>query len=58
MLVEAIDDGPFGPTHLRALASALAEGRVAPRWSWVRAMARNLALYPVVLAHGVRRLFP
>lgn len=57
-LVEAIDDGPFGPTHLRALATALAEGKAAPRWSWTRAMLRNLMLYPVVLAHGVRRLLP
>jgi ADP-ribosyl-[dinitrogen reductase] hydrolase len=57
-LLEALHDGPFGPTHLRALALALDGGAPQPGWSWFHAMARNLALYPVVLAHGFRRLLP
>jgi ADP-ribosyl-[dinitrogen reductase] hydrolase len=62
-LIGRIHDGPFGPTHLRALATCLAEahgGRPArpPRYSPTAALARNLALYPVVLGHGFRRLVP
>jgi ADP-ribosylglycohydrolase len=58
-----IHDGPFGPTHLRALAGCLAdlrEGRSAmvPGYSAPAALARNLALYPVILGHGFRRLLP
>lgn len=57
-LLDRIHDGPFGPTHLRALAAALAAGGPPPRWSAPAALARNLALYPVILAHGLRRLLP
>jgi len=57
-LIAALHDGPFGPTHLRALATALVAGARAPRYRWWTAMARNLLLYPVVLAHGFRRLWP
>ncbi len=61
-LIGRIQDGPFGPTHLRALADDLAGagiGRAAvARYSPVYAMARNLALYPVVLAHAARRIIP
>ncbi|HLY09173.1 MAG TPA: ADP-ribosylglycohydrolase family protein [Planctomycetota bacterium] len=57
-LLADLHDGPFGPSHLRALASSLAEGAAPPRYSWIGALARNLALYPVVLAHGFRRMFP
>lgn len=58
-LLGAIHDGPFGPTHLRALADDLAARRgLTARYSPLAAMARNLALYPVVLAHGFRRLIP
>ncbi len=62
-LVNRIHNGPFGPSHLRALANAIcaqqAGGAVAiPRFSGAAAMARNLALYPVILAHGFRRLLP
>jgi hypothetical protein len=63
-LVDAIHDGPFGPTHLRALAAGLAhpesasKGRARhPSYSWPCALVRNLALYPVVLAHGLLRPF-
>lgn len=49
--------GPFGPRHLAALADALARpDGVAPAYSATLALLRNLALYPVVLAHGFRRL--
>jgi ADP-ribosylglycohydrolase len=62
--VDALQSGPFGAAHLRALAADLArlshgERPATPaRFSWIYAMARNLALYPVVLAHGFRRLAP
>lgn len=57
-LVALLHDGPFGPSHLRALAGSLAAGAEPPRYSWIRALFRNLALYPVVLAHGFRRILP
>jgi len=57
-LIDLLHDGPFGPAHLRALAAALDSGATPPRWSWIGALARNLALYPVVIAHGFGRLWP
>lgn len=57
-LVERLQVGPFGREHLFGLARAVAEGTPAPRFFWPNAMLRNLALYPVVLAHGCRRLVP
>lgn len=57
-LIAELHDGPFGPTHLRGLAAALAGGGLPPRYSWLRALLRNLALYPVILFHGFRRIFP
>jgi ADP-ribosylglycohydrolase len=57
-LIDAIQDGPFGPTHLRALGESLARGSRAPSYSPLYAFLRNLTLYPVVLAHGFRRLIP
>lgn len=57
-LLAELNDGPFGPSHLRGLAASLASGAPPPRYSWVRALLRNLALYPVVIAHGLRRIFP
>ncbi|MFN3649514.1 MAG: ADP-ribosylglycohydrolase family protein [Armatimonadota bacterium] len=61
--VDRIHDGPFGPSHLRALASCLAQVRGGervppPRYSVAAALGRNLSLYPVVLYHGFRRLLP
>ena len=41
---------------MRALARALDDGGAAPSWWWPVALLRNLALYPVILAHGFRRL--
>ncbi len=62
-LIARIHDGPFGPSHLRALGSALAlirDGRDAPvpGYSKTAAALRNVALYPIVLGHGLRRLLP
>lgn len=62
-LIGRIHDGPFGPSHLRALAECLTcirDGNPTrvPRFSAAAALARNLALFPVVLGHGFRRLLP
>jgi ADP-ribosyl-[dinitrogen reductase] hydrolase len=62
-LIRRLHDGPFGPTHLRALAACLAQVQEggparAPRYSPTAALVRNLALYPVILGHGFRRLVP
>jgi ADP-ribosyl-[dinitrogen reductase] hydrolase len=62
-LLDRIHDGPFGPTHLRALGAALTlvrEGEPCPvpGYSRAGALGRNLALYPVILGHGFRRLIP
>ncbi|MBI3296952.1 MAG: ADP-ribosylglycohydrolase family protein [Elusimicrobia bacterium] len=57
-LVDGLAGGPFGRGHLEGLAAALAEGGPAPRYFWPLAMARNLLLIGVILAHGLRRLFP
>jgi len=57
-LVGRIQDGPYGPTHLRALARALDTGAPPERRSWLASLAANLLLYPVVIAHGLRRLLP
>ncbi|HKI17009.1 MAG TPA: ADP-ribosylglycohydrolase family protein [Isosphaeraceae bacterium] len=62
-LIARIHDGPFGPSHLRDLAGCLVEKRewrdcAVPGYSVTAATARNLALYPVILGHGLRRLVP
>jgi ADP-ribosylglycohydrolase len=57
-LLAELCGGPFGPAHLRGLAASLASGSAPPGYSWLRALLRNLALYPVVLFHGLRRIFP
>ena len=57
-LLDALAGGPFGRAHLRALASALSHGQPPPRYAWPLALLRNLALYPVIIAHGLRRLLP
>jgi ADP-ribosyl-[dinitrogen reductase] hydrolase len=62
-LIRRIQDGPFGPSHLRALAICLADVREGvpcrmPSYSTPAALARNLALYPVILGHGFRRMLP
>lgn len=55
-LVSPLHDGPFGPSHLRSLANAIVDGSPPPRWSWLAALVRNLALFPVILGHGFARL--
>jgi ADP-ribosyl-[dinitrogen reductase] hydrolase len=62
-LLDRIHDGPFGPTHLRALGAALSlvrEGEPCPvpGYSTVGALGRNLVMYPVILGLGFRRLIP
>jgi len=61
-LVARLDDGPFGPSHLHALANGLARPDERPlpsvRFAWSHALVRNLVLFPIVLAHGLRRLIP
>ena len=62
-LLARIHDGPFGPTHLRALAACLAavttgERPTVPGYFSAAALIRNLLLYPVVLAHAARRALP
>jgi ADP-ribosylglycohydrolase len=62
-LLDRIHDGPFGPTHLRSLGAALSlvrEGEPCsvPAYSRAGALWRNLALYPVILGHGFRRMMP
>lgn len=62
-LLARIHDGPFGPTHLRALGRHLAglrcgEPGLLPGYSPAAALWRNLLLYPVILAHGFRRFLP
>lgn len=57
-LVARLCPGPFGRRHLEGLARTLKEGSAPPGYFWPAALLRNLALYPVVLAHGLRRLIP
>lgn len=56
-LIRALHDGPFGPSHLRQLGHALVDGTAPPHWSWPAALLRNLVLYPVILGHGLSRLW-
>ena len=48
------------PAALAACLGQIREGRPCPvpRYSCTAALARNLALYPVILGHGFRRLVP
>jgi ADP-ribosyl-[dinitrogen reductase] hydrolase len=57
-MLARIHDGPFGPTHLRKLGTSLAGTNEVPHYSRAAAMLRNLVLYPVIIAHGFRRLLP
>lgn len=57
-LVNRLQRGPFGREHLRELARALAAAHAGervelPHPALAIAMARNLALFPVVLVHAV-----
>ncbi len=57
-LLARIHDGPFGPTHLRALARSLVQGDAPPRYSVVAAFGRNLGISLVVLGHVLIRAWP
>lgn len=62
-LVANLNEGPFGRSHLGALADCLAALRdgstpPVPRFSPARAMLRNFAFWPVILAHALRRILP
>lgn len=57
-LVAGLAGGPFGRRHLERLGAALALKTSPPGYFWPLAMARNLALMPVILAHGFYRLLP
>lgn len=57
-LIESLAGGPFGRKHLLALAASAAAEGDPPGFSTALAMMRNLALYPVILAHGFRRMIP
>ena len=57
-LIDELHDGPFGPSHLRALGGALAARTAPPRWSALAALVRNVLLIPVIIVHGLRRLLP
>lgn len=62
-LLNNINDGPFGKTHLENLAKNLAaqiNGKTyeIPGYSWLYALLRNALFIPVILAHLVRRLLP
>lgn len=52
-----IDPGPFGPVHLRALASAWEAGRPAPTWSGLRARVRNIVVFVRLIAWVLVRRF-
>jgi ADP-ribosyl-[dinitrogen reductase] hydrolase len=62
-LMNCIDDGPFGPSHLQRLAEALTAvkfGRECrpPEYSLVHSFARNIFLLPVIIIHALFRLLP
>lgn len=61
-LMKDLHDGPFGSTHLRALADDLAQARCGvakarARFSWPCALMRNLLLWPVNIVHAFRMFF-
>jgi ADP-ribosylglycohydrolase len=60
-LIDKINDGPFGPSHLRQLACALGDIKygktpATPTYLWPTAMARNILLIPIILSHTLKRL--
>ena len=57
-LLARLQSDPFGENHLRNLAAALLLEQPPPAFSWGRALCRNLTVYPVVLAHALRRMSP
>lgn len=62
-LIAKIDDGPFGPSHLRRLAHSMVDSKLArkasiPNYSLLHSALRNIALIPVILTHAVIRFLP
>lgn len=59
-LYASIDEGPFRPKDLAALANLLSKAKstkvVLPRCNWLHMAARNLCLIPVLLFHATMRL--
>lgn len=54
-LLHELAGGPFGTRHLAGLAEARASSSL-PVWSPLRALLRNVALYPVFVAHWLSHL--
>jgi ADP-ribosyl-[dinitrogen reductase] hydrolase len=62
-LLQKLNDGPFGKSHLENLAKNLAaqmKGQTyeIPDYNWFYALLRNAFFIPVILAHLVRRCMP
>jgi len=62
-LIDCIDDGPFGPKHLRRLAGALAAAKFAGNqkvagYALAHSTLRNVLLVPVILGHACSGFFP
>ncbi|MBC8000577.1 MAG: ADP-ribosylglycohydrolase family protein [Leptolyngbya sp.] len=60
-LISQINNGPFGPKHLRKLARGLASikgGNIVPPpvYFWPLAFSRNVALIPIILSHTFVRI--
>ncbi len=60
-LIDKINDGPFGPSHLRQLACALGDIKfgktpATPTYFWPTALGRNIMLIPIILSHTLKRL--
>jgi len=61
LLIDQINEGPFGPTHLRKLAKGLADSKAGknaavPGYLWPVAFARNVAVIPILLSHTFLRI--
>lgn len=59
-LINKINDGPFGPSHLRKLARALGDIKygkspAAVGYCWPIALGRNVVLIPFILSHALLR---
>jgi ADP-ribosyl-[dinitrogen reductase] hydrolase len=60
-LIDKINDGPFGPSHLRKLARALGDIKCGKSpatvgYCWPIALGRNVVLIPIILSHTLLRL--
>ena len=63
-LIARLDDGPFGPSHLRQLADSLQQAKYlsgaskVPGYSLPHAALRNVLVVPVILGHALLRILP